>query len=211
MTLPKVRTLVLADDQIAVRELLKEYLEFKMPDCRVVGEASAGREALELMARTQPSAIVADVFFQDLAPLDFLDNCRASFSGIRIIAFCRWGQITMARKLIAAGAHGIVAKGDSIEVLQSAILAVLQGGYYLAPAIEEALYQEKREGAGLTDRELSVLKLIAEGCPTKEVGTKLEISTKTAEKYRERIMQKLHLHDVVSLTRYAIRNGLAAL
>jgi DNA-binding NarL/FixJ family response regulator len=155
--------------------------------------------------------VVADVFFHDLSATDFLESCRKDLPHTRLVAFCRWGDTGVARKLIGAGASAVVAKDDSLGVLQIALSAVLGGGYYLAPSVEAALYRDRDEGAALTNRELLVLRLIAEGCPTKEVGSKLEISVKTAEKYRERIMHKLHLHDAVALTRYAIRHGIAAL
>jgi DNA-binding NarL/FixJ family response regulator len=205
------RKVFLADDQIAIRQLVKIFLTQHMPDCEVVGEASSATEALARMQLVQPEVVVADVFFHDLSAVDFLEKCRAMASPSRMVVFCRWGDTGVARKLLAAGANAVVAKDDSLEILQIALSAVLGGGYYLAPSVEAALYRDRDEGAALTDRELLVLRLIAEGCQTKEVGSKLEISVKTAEKYRERIMQKLRVHDVVSLTRYAIRHGIAAL
>ena len=208
---PSSRKVFLADDQIAIRELVKLFLTHHMPECEVAGEASSATEAIARMQLVQPEVVVADVFFHDLSAVDFLESCRARLPQARLVAFCRWGDTGVARKLLAAGANAVVAKDDSLEILRIAISAVLGGGYFLAPSVEAALYRDRDEGAALTDRELLVLRLIAEGCQTKEVGSKLEISVKTAEKYRERIMQKLHVHDVVSLTRYAIRNGIAAL
>lgn len=205
------RKMFLADDQIAIRELVKMYLTQRMPECEVAGEASSATEALARMQLVRPEVVVADVFFHDLSAVDFLERCRTALPQVRLVAFCRWGDTGVARKLLAAGASAVVAKDDSLEILQIALTAVLGGGYFLAPSVEAALYRDRDEGAALTDRELLVLRLIAEGCQTKEVGSKLEISVKTAEKYRERIMQKLRVHDVVSLTRYAIKNGIAAL
>lgn len=205
------QTIVLVDDQIAVRELTCLFLHHRLPGCQVVAEAGIGQEAFEAVAKHHAGVIVADIFFRDLSPVDFLEQCHSQFPGTRLVAFTRWGQMTMVRKLIAAGVNAVVAKDDSLEILHTAVSAVLAGGYYLAPSVEKSLYQERAGGADLTDRELTVLRLIAEGIPTKEVGARLDISFHTAVKHRERIMQKLHLHDVVALTRYAIRNGLAAL
>ena len=209
--LSSARKVFLADDQLAIRELVKIFLTQRAPECAVVGEASSGNEALTALSEIRPEVVIADVFFHDVSAADFLEGCRAHLPKVRLVAFCRWGDPVVARKLLAAGASAVVAKDDSLDILQIALTAVLGGGYYLAPSVEAALHRDREEGASLTDRELLVLRLIAEGCPTKEVGSKLEISVKTAEKYRERIMQKLHLHDVVALTRYAIRHGIAAL
>ena len=208
---PAVKKIFLIDDQVSVRELLRLFISQCMPGCEVAGEARTAAEAHPLMEATHPSVVIADVFLPDMAAVPFFSGLHEHHPATRLVAFCRWIEPTIARRLISAGVNGIALKEESLENLRTAIHAVLQGGCYMPAALEQSLYAQLQGQKYLTPRETEVLQLIAEGFATKEVGDKLSISVKTAEKYREKIMAKLGLHDVVHLTRYAIRHGIAVL
>ena len=163
------------------------------------------------MQVTRPDLIVADVFLPDMAAVPFFDGLHQHHPNSRLVAFCRWIEPSIAHRLLLAGVNGIALKEERLDHLRMAIRAVLSGGCYVPASLEQSLYAQLQGQRHLTERETEVLQLIAEGFATKEVGDKLSISVKTAEKHREKIMTKLGMHDVVQLTRYAIRHGIAAL
>lgn len=202
---------MLVDDQRAVRELLSLYLGRETSGCRVVAEARSGEDALEKLALIRPEIIIADVFLPDMTTFEFLRRLREIDEHVMVIAFCRWISEETAINLLAARVRGIVVKDQSVDNLLAAITAVRNGACYLPASLEAAITRGKQSSTSLTEREATALRLIAEGFPTKQVGDQMNISVKTAEKYRERIMAKLRLHDAVSLTRYAIRHGFATL
>ncbi len=152
-----------------------------------------------------------DLSIRDLAPRELIIRLRKLESETRILVYSRWLHPDLSRSLIAAGVHGIIFKEDSLDSLCQAIQSVMGGGFHFSPAIELPLLEDKKGTPSLTEREQQALCLIAEGFSTKEMADVLGISVKTAEKYRERMMSKLNLHDAVRLTHYAIRNGLVAL
>ena len=202
---------MLVDDQRSVRELLSIYLKGERPAFQIREEAKNGQEALEQMAVSHPSIIIADVFLPDMPALDFLGQARQIDPDTAIIAFCRWINKDMAVSLIGAGVRGVVLKDQSLDSLLAAISVVQSGGCYMPAAFQAFVMGGRQASNSLTEREATALRLIAEGLATKQMGDRMNISVKTAEKYRERIMSKLRLHDVVSLTRYAIRHGFATL
>lgn len=201
----------LIDDQISVRELLQLFISQSMPECVVAGEARTAAEGLPALKAVRPDVVIGDVFLPDVAAVPFFAGLHENFPTTRLVAFCRWIDPAMARRLLSVGVNGFALKEERLARLRDAILAVLNGGCYVPESLEASLYAQLQGQKHLTDRETEVLQLIAEGFATKEVGDKLSISVKTAEKYREKIMAKLGVHDVVHLTRYAIRHGLAAL
>lgn len=204
-----LKKIVLLDDQLSFRELLSLYLKKYLPDCEIVGEAATTEEASALIEQLQPAALITDIFLRDQPILSYFGEVHERFPDTKIVAFCRWMDATIARRLLYSGVSGIATKEGSLTKLQTALVAALNGGCYVPDAI--ALHAQSSGQVGLTERETEVLRLIAEGYATKEVGDKLSISVKTAEKYREKIMSKLKIHDAVRLTHYAIRHGLAAL
>jgi len=204
-------SVVLVDDQRAVRELLSGYLEREQCGCQVTGDARTGVEGLEQINALHPAIVIMDVFMPDMPIMEFLKQLRESEADASVIAFCRWINEETAVNLISSHVRGIVMKDQPLENLRAAIVAVTNGACYLPASLEAAICRGRQSASTLTEREAIALRLIAEGFATKQVGDHMNISVKTAEKYRERIMAKLRLHDVVSLTRYAIRHGFASL
>ena len=208
---PALKKVFLIDDQVSVRELLRLFISQCLPECQVAGEASTAAEAHLALGDLHPDVVIADVFLPDMAAVPFFTAMHEYHPAARMVAFCRWIEPPIARRLISVGVNGIALKDERLDNLRTAIRAVLSGGCYVPAALEQSLYAQLQGQKHLTDRETQVIQLIAEGFATKEVGDKLSISVKTAEKYREKSMAKLGVHDVVHLTRYAIRHGLAAL
>ena len=174
----------------------------------MIGESSSAAETLTRCEETQPDLIVVDLFFTDMPAAALIAELLPVCPRARILAYSRWMERDVVTRMVTAGIHGIVAKESSLENLCLALKAVINGGYYFDSRLNGFFQQSRNE---LTDREMQVLCLIARGLITKEIADQLGISVKTADKYRERIMAKLHLHDAVKLTHYAIRNGLVCL
>ncbi len=204
------KKIVLADDQLAVCALLRLLLCREFPGFEVVGESASARESLELCRRQTPDLLVADPALRDLPFLKYLEEVRAASPETRILVFSRWNHPDFVRSFVAAGVHGLVFKNDPLTTLHQAICTLFNGGRYLSPSAEELHRLPVAARPALTERERTALCLIAEGHSTKEMASALEIGVKTAEKYRERIMRKLDLHDAVQLTHFAIRHGLVA-
>lgn len=204
-------SVLLVDDQQAVRELLNAYLKQNNEECNVVAIARTGGEALNHVSALRPKLVITDIILPDLSILECLKKMHDISEQTKVIAFCRWINEEAALNLATAGVRGIVLKDQSLDHLQAAVRAVLNGACYFPDSLEAILCLGRHSSHVLTERESTALRLIAEGYATKQVGDQMQISVKTAEKYRERIMAKLKLHDVVSLTRYAIRHGFATL
>lgn len=210
MSFPSELKVVLVDDQRAVCDLLSAYL-MRESGCSMVGATRTGVEGLEKVVEINASIVIIDVFMPDMPIMEFLRRLRESAVNASVITFCRWISEETAINLISSHVRGIVMKDQPLDSLKAAISAVSNGACYLPAALESAICRGRNTATMLTDREATALRLIAEGFATKQVGDQMNISVKTAEKYRERIMTKLRLHDVVSLTRYAIRHGFATL
>jgi len=204
------RKVVLLDDQEAVRGLVGLLLTREIGGFEVVGETASADEALQLCCHVQPEFLIMDFGSQGLPILKFVEGVRQVSPSTRILVFSRWNRADFVQPLVDAGIHGLVLKGDPVCIVQQAVCTLQSGGMYFSPVVERLRNGAKTSNARLTEREKMALCLIAEGHSTKEVASVLGISVKTAEKYRERIMRKLNLHDVVRLTHFAIRNGLVA-
>jgi len=194
----------LLDPQTSIRNLLRHYLE--TDGCCVAGESASAREALTTFEWNPPQLLITDVALCDMGPLPFIQRVRASYPATRILLFPSWNHPDILHPLVDAGVHGLVFRESPLEALGRAVTTLLDGGCYLflPPALS------RRSPQALTEREMTALRLIAEGFSTKEMAPEMGITFKTAEKYRERVMQKLNLHDAVRLTRFAIRAGLVS-
>ncbi len=203
------RVLIL-DDQYAMCDLLRLFLKAEMDGYEIAGQTSSAEEALNLSCRQAPDIVLFDVCFNDLPPLTFIERLKESAPRARLLVFSRWSHPDFTRAFISAGVHGLIFKHEPLQTVRHALNALSSGGMYFSSSIEENRRAANGGRGALTEREKSALCLIAEGHSTKEMASVLNISVKTAEKYRERIMGKLDLHDAVQLTHFAIRNGLVA-
>lgn len=202
---------LLADDHQILRQSLKVLLEKE--GLKIVGEASNGREAVNIAESLHPDIAVLDVSMAVLNGIDAAKEIQKVSPQTKIIFLTVHDEDPYLLEALRLGAKGYVVKTHAAENLVRAIREASRGGVYLGPEISLAVvqaYQDKRELSSepLSPRERQVLQLIAESKTTKEVAGVLNISVKTAETHRTHIMEKLDIHETAGLVRYAIRRGL---
>lgn len=204
--------ILLADDHAVVRQGFRAILA-QQPDMQIVGEAGNGRDVMTLAEETAPDVIVMDVAMPELNGIEATRRLSASLPKTRILALSMHKDSVYVREMLKAGAKGYLLK-DSVERdLLEAVRVLSRGGEYISPAVQYALNAPHRGAAAtpldqLTSREREVLQLIAEGRTNKEVASSLKISVFTVDAHRGRIMEKLNMHNVNELVRFAVRNGL---
>jgi two-component system response regulator NreC len=203
---------LLADDHALVREGLRALLS-REPDMQVVAEAGDGREALRLAEETQPDVATMDLSMPLLNGLEAARQIASWVRGPRPILLTMHAEDRYVLEALRAGVRGYVLKKQAAADLVRAIREVVGGSVYLSPGISAVVADAVRSPVPLpedplTAREREVLQLVAEGKTTKEIAGILGVSVKTADAHRTRLMQKLDIHDIASLTRYAIRQGL---
>jgi DNA-binding NarL/FixJ family response regulator len=211
---PPIRVL-LAEDHELVRAGIRSLLE-KMPGVKVVGEASNGREALELVRSELPSLVLMDIAMPVLGGLETLPRITKNFPSTKVVMLSAYGTEEYVSRAFRSGASGYMLKYAAPLELGQAINSVAQGEIYLSPSISRIIMNSylERGGGGLspleqlTPRQREILQMIAEGKSTKEIASTLEISVKTVEAHRLQLMARLDIHDVAGLVRYAVRNGL---
>ncbi len=208
----KIR-IVIADDHEIVRQGLKALLE--NDGCEVVGEYSSGREAVEGVSSTRPEVAVLDISMPELNGVDATQQILRQHPEMKVIILTMHDSEELARKVLEAGARGYVLKSDAVRDLSNAVRTVYKGQPFFSGKISEMILRgflsnpnQTQESAipQLTAREREVVQLLAEGKSSKEVASILGTSPATVETQRAKIMQKLDLHSVTDLVRYAIRN-----
>jgi len=202
---------LLADDHVVVRQGLKVLLERE--GFHVVAEASDGQQAVQLAKQFQPDVAVLDVAMPILNGLDAAREIQKVSEKTKPIILTMHTESHYILEGLQAGAKGFVMKTHAAEDLVHAIREASRGRTYLSPEVSQTVvqaYQDKVDvrSEPLSRRERQVLQLIAEGKSTKEVAGLLNISVKTAETHRTRIMEKLDVHETAGLVRYAIRRGM---
>jgi DNA-binding NarL/FixJ family response regulator len=208
---------VLADDHALVRAGLRMLLE-KLPGVEVVGEAGNGREALELIKTSAPNVILLDVSMAELGGLEALPRIVKDFPAVKVLILSGHANEEYVLRALRCGAAGYMLKEAAADELGLAIRAVAQDKTYLSPSVSRTVvenYLERSTGKEspveqLTARQRENLQLIAEGRSTKEIAGTLGISIKTAEAHRSQLMDRLGIHDIAGLVRYAIRTGLVS-
>jgi DNA-binding NarL/FixJ family response regulator len=207
--------ILLADDHTMVVAGLKSLLE---PDFDVVGTVEDGRAMLQAAEDLRPDVIVADISMPLLNGIEAARQLKRQGTRTKIVFMTMHPDMTYATKAFDAGASGYVLKHSAPSELVTAIREVLQGRTYVTPRIAGTLMDTYREGtrpsdapaAKLTPRQREVLQLVAEGHAAKEIARILNISPRTAEFHKYRIMEVLDLHTNADLTRYAIQHGIVS-
>jgi DNA-binding NarL/FixJ family response regulator len=202
---------LLADDHVLVREGLRALLA-KEADIQVVAEAGDGREAIRVAREARPDVAAMDLSMPLLNGLEAARQMAVWDRPPGVILLTVHGEDRYVLEAIRAGVRGYVLKKQAAADLVRAIREVSGGGVYLSPGISAAVVEAVRSPQvpmeePLTAREREVLQLVAEGKTTKEIAVLLGVSVKTADAHRTRLMQKLDIHDIAGLTRYAIRQG----
>jgi DNA-binding NarL/FixJ family response regulator len=214
--MPEFRIL-LADDHSIVRKGLRSILE-EDSSLEVVGEASNGREAVELCQTLQPHIAVMDVSMPQLNGLEAASQVQRVAAGTKVIMLSMYRDETYLLRALTAGARGYLLKDAAEDEILPAVLAVIGGNTYFSSSISETLLDEhirylQKRGLQdsydlLTEREKEVLQLLAEGRSNKEVAGVLNVSLSTVETHRTNMMQKLNLHSAAEIVLYAVRKKL---
>jgi DNA-binding NarL/FixJ family response regulator len=206
----------LADDHMVVREGLKALVNAQ-PDMHVVGEADNGGAAWRAACKLAPDVVVMDVSMPDMSGAEATERMRSECPQVRVLALTVYEDRSYLRQMLDAGAAGYVLKRAVTDELVRAIRTVAAGGSYVDPTLAGGLVssyfnQDTAEGRApsgeLSEREAQVLRLIAWGYSNKEIGWKLNISAKTVDTYKLRLMEKLNLRSRTDIVRYALRQGL---
>jgi DNA-binding NarL/FixJ family response regulator len=207
----KIRIL-LADDHAVVRQGFKMILAAQ-PDMEIVGEAGNGREALDLAGQLQPDVIVMDVAMPELNGIEATRRIADISPRSRVLALSMHKDSVYVREILRAGARGYLLKDSISSDLLAAVRAIARGEGYLSPGVSDAVLNDYRRHVTdpidlLSSREREVLQMIAEGKTNKEIATVLNLSVYTVDSHRGHIMEKLNLHSVTDLVRFAVRCGL---
>lgn len=200
---------VLADDHDLVRGGIKALLQL-MPDVEVIGEARDGEELLEVLAHCTPDLVITDLSMPGVDGLAAIARIHEHHPQVRVLVLSMYDTVDFVRKAIASGASGYLMKDAATQELEQAVRATAATGSYFNAHIARLLLQreEPADDDGLTQRQLEILVRLASGLSSKEIAYELGLSSKTVDVHRGRIMERLELRDVASLTRYALRKGL---
>ena len=211
--------IVLVDDHAVIRDGLRSLINLEK-DMEVVAEAQDGREMIGLVGTTRPDLVIMDIGMPDLNGIEATRQLLEQAPGIKVLALSMHSDRRMVAGMLSAGASGYLLKDCAFDEIAHAIRIVVSNRTYLSPSITDVVVGDyaSRVTTGeqsiftvLTAREREVLQLLAEGNATKEIAARLFISVKTVETHRRQIMEKLNLHTVPELTKYAIREGLTSL
>jgi two-component system response regulator NreC len=183
------------------------------PDMEIAGEAGNGREAVELAEQIKPDVVVMDVAMPELNGIEATRRIMAALPRTRVLALSMYKDSVYVREILRAGARGFLLKDAIDRDLLAAVRAVAAGEGYLSPAVSEAVLSDYRRHVTdpldlLSSREREILQLIAEGKTNKDIAGALNLSVYTVDAHRGRIMEKLNLHSVGELVRFAVRKGL---
>ena len=211
--------ILLADDHKILRSGLRGLIE-KQPRFEVVAEAANGRSAVKLSQKLTPDIAIMDISMPDLNGIEATRQIIGNSPRTKVIILSVHSEQRFVAEVFKAGASGYLLKDNSFDELVSAIHAVMTEGTYLCPQIatvvrddylQHLLRAAPSTPSTLTAREREVLQLLAEGKATKEIAFSFNLSVKTVEAHRQRIMEKLNIRTVAELTKYAIREGLTSL
>lgn len=209
---------LIVDNHALVRAGFRSLLQ-SINAIDVIAEAGDGREALQLVELHQPDIVLMDIAMPLMNGLEATAQITQDFPQVHVIILSMHANEEYVYQALRAGATGYVLKDSGTSELELAIQAIARGETYLSPTVSKYIVADyvRRTGSEpnpleqLTPRQREILQLIAEGKSTKDIADKLYISTKTVETHRVQLMERLDIHDVAGLVRYAIRKGLVML
>jgi DNA-binding NarL/FixJ family response regulator len=212
-------TVVLADDHMIIRDGLRALLE-RQPDMEVVAEADNGRTALKHVKELSPDIVIMEIGMRELNGIDATRQIVKKSPGVKILALSMYSDKRFIKGMLKAGASGYMLKDSAFKELIDAIRVIIDDKTYISPSIASIVMDDyldnspEKDGsmrALLTSRELEVLQLLAEGKSTKQIALSLDLSIKTIESHRNKVMQKINVSNIADLTKYAIREGIISL
>lgn len=205
---------VLVDDTVTFRELLRDSLQRRFQP-RELKDFGQGRDALAACLADPPDLLIADLYLRDLDGRDIVRELRRRNHDTRVVVLTAHPEAQLPAELVALGVAGFVDKNSPLDQIDRAVQCVLEGGMYFSATVPPPVPSLAAEPTiprlgpdALSAREREVVRLVARGHVSKEVAAQLGLSTRTVEKHRARIFTKLGLHDVPTLVRWCLRNGL---
>ncbi|HSV44862.1 MAG TPA: response regulator transcription factor [Ramlibacter sp.] len=207
--MPQTVRVVLADDHDLVRSGIKALLGM-VEGVQVIAEARDGRELITLVDSLNPDVVMTDISMPGMDGITAISEIHARHPEVRMVVLSMYDTVDFVKRAVASGACGYLMKDAPPFELEQAVRSVMVTGSYFSPAIAQRLLQPSEPTANdeLTDRQVEILKLIAQGRASKEIAYELGLSPKTVDVHRARIMERLRLNDIASLTLYAVRKGL---
>ena len=206
------KRIVIVDDHESVRAMLACFLK-RESQHEVVGEAGTGLKALLVCGKLRPDLVILDLMLPELSGAEVIRRMQAADPAIRVLVYSGTLDQALIIEALRCRPAGYVDKADSLETLREAISVVASGGSYFSTGASAFLKESRMEQgfqSDLTDREREVLQLVAEGRSNKEISSRLGVAGKTVENHRLRLMNKIDVHNIAGLTRYAVRHGIVA-
>ena len=209
-------TVFIADDHAVVREGLGALLSTQ-PDIRIVGTAMDGREAVTEVLRLKPRVVLLDISMPGLDGIESMRQILAQEQDMAVVILSMHSSAQHVFHALEAGARGYLLKESAAKEIIDAVRAVHAGRRFLSPKVAEIVAEGLGGRSGesplerLSRREREIIKLVADGHSSAEIARLLNLSPKTVDSYRSRLMQKLHLSDLAGLVKFAIQHGLTAL
>lgn len=206
---PQTVRVVLADDHDLVRSGIKALLTM-IDGVQVIAEARDGRELIALVENLMPDVVMTDISMPGMDGITAISEIHARFSQVRLLVLSMYDTVDFVKRAVANGACGYLMKDAPPFELEQAVRSVMATGSYFSPSIAQRLLQpsEPTVDDELTHRQVEILRLIAQGRASKEIAFELGLSPKTVDVHRARIMERLRINDIASLTLYAVRKGL---
>jgi DNA-binding NarL/FixJ family response regulator len=200
---------VLADDHDLVRSGIKALLS-TVEGVQVIAEARNGNELLQLLESVKPDVVMTDISMPGMDGITAIAEIHARFPDVKVLVLSMYDTVDFVKRAVANGACGYLMKDAPPFELEQALRSVMATGSYFSAAVAQRLLQpsEPTVDDELTTRQVEILTLIAQGKSAKEIAFELGLSPKTVDVHRARIMERLRLNDIASLTRYAVRKGL---
>lgn len=200
---------VLADDHDLVRSGIKALLS-TVDGVQVIAEARNGNELLQLLESVKPDVVMTDISMPGMDGITAIAEMHTRFPDVKVIVLSMYDTVDFVKRAVANGACGYLMKDAPPFELEQALRSVMATGSYFSAAVAQRLLQpsEPTVDDELTTRQVEILTLIAQGKSAKEIAFELGLSPKTVDVHRARIMERLRLNDIASLTRYAVRKGL---
>ena len=211
--------ILLADMHTITREGIRTMLDGR-PEMNVVEEAGNDHQVVDLVSKLAPDVVIMDVVAPVLESIETIGKIRSDTKNVKVIILTGHSDEQTVKSMIQAGASGYLWKDCAFDELITAIHSVVKGHSYLSPEATDILLTDylsklsnkaSKSYAGITAREGQILKLIAEGLSTKKIANNLDLSPKTVETHRRKIMFKLGINSTAELTKFAIREGLTSL
>jgi DNA-binding NarL/FixJ family response regulator len=210
--------ILLVDDHEIMREGMCALLK-RLPDIEIVGQASDGRSGINMAKDFSPDIVIMDIGMPNLNGIEAPRQLLADNPRVKVMALSTHSDGAIVAKMLKAGASGYMLKESAFSELMEGIAAMMEGKTYLCSKIAKVVFSDYVTmlsspqwpgGDGLSSRENEVLQLVAEGKTSKEISQALNVSAKTIDSHREHIMEKLSIHNVAGLTKYAVREGITS-